>query len=112
MGSEVGVSGAMTCQSLWHSPAGPEPCVGCDNCGFTYAAMHGPPYTCPACAENRLEAENQRLREALKALRQSVMNRRAKLGLSGCICCGYDYCIEGCPLLAANALSSKEESDA
>ena len=59
-----------------------------------------------------LHAQNQRLREALKALRQSVMNRRAKLGLSGCICCGYDYCIEGCPLLAANALGSKEESNA
>ena len=51
------------------------------------------------------------LREVLKALRQSVMNRRAKLGLSGCICCGYDYCIEGCPLLAANALAQGQEAE-
>ena len=58
-----------------------------------------------------LQEENQRLRGVLEGLRQSVMNRRAKLGLSGCICCGYDYCIEGCPLLAANALAQGQEAE-
>ena len=54
-----------------HSPAGLVACVGCDNCGFTYAAMHKVEvgYICPVCAEERLnrelaaaQAETERLR--------------------------------------------------
>ncbi len=54
----------------------PQPCVSCGRCAFTFHADHtdglSRDYSCPACNEKDLTAENARLKLEVEAFRKAL----------------------------------------
>ena len=76
----------------------------CPECAFTFDAVHvdemSADYSCPACAELRLGAENTRLQEALITIAE-------RLDDAGCQCDSSDEYVYICNLCTANDALAK-----